>query len=181
DMYAQKKYSKGKLNGSFETVLKRNSLYGLYLRYRYELIKIRKHPTSVRRIPMSMREDIVKMDSFMKQSETLGKYRIKTIGQLTDTKALLTEKISQLMVARNDLRNALRRAQRAGNEPETAKFKEQITDISNQIKALRKEIDCLEKVEQRSEQVTENIKAITADRAEFNRINTKSRDERRYR
>lgn len=181
DMYVQKKYSKGKLNGSFEAVLKKNSLYGLYMRYRHELIKIRKHPTSVRRMPMSMREDIVKMDSFMKQSETLGKYRIETISQLTDTKVLLTEKISQLTADRNDLRNALRRAQRAGNEPETAKFKEQITGISNQIKALRKEIDCLEKVEQRSEQVTENIKAITADRAEFNGRNTKTRDERRYR
>ncbi len=181
DMYAQKRYFKGKMNGSFETVLKKNSLYGLYMRYRYELIKIKKHPTSVRRIPMSMREDIVKMDSFMKQSETLGKYRIETIGQLTDTKALLTEKISQLTADRNDLRNALRRTQRAGNEPEPAKFKEQITDISNQIKALRKEIDCLEKVEQRSAQVAENIKAITADRAEFNERNTKTRDERRYR
>ncbi|MBQ6851173.1 MAG: relaxase/mobilization nuclease domain-containing protein [Oscillospiraceae bacterium] len=181
DMYVQKKYSKGKLNGSFEAVLKKNSLYGLYMRYKYELIKIKKHPTSVRSIPMSMREDIVKMDSFMKQSETLGKYRIKTIGQLTDTKALLTEKISQLTADRNDLRNALRRTQRAGNEPETAKLKEQITDISNQIKALRKEIDCLEKVEQRSAQVAENIKVITADRAEFNGRNAKTRDERRYR
>ena len=60
-------------------------------------------------------------------------------------------------------------------------IKEQITDISNQIKALRKEIDCLEKVEQRSAQVAENIKDITADRAEFNGRNTKTRDERRYR
>lgn len=181
DMYMQKRYSKGKLNGSFEAVLKKNSLYGLYMRYRYELIKIRKHPTSVRRISMSMREDIVKMDSFMKQSEVLGKYRIETIGQLTDTKALLIGKISQLTADRNDLRNALRRSQRAGNEPQTKKIKEQITDISNQIKALRKEIDCLEKVEQRSAQVAENIKAITADRAEFNGRNTKTRDERRYR
>ena len=130
---------------------------------------------------MSMREDIVKMDSFMKQSETLGKYRIETIGQLTDTKALLIGKISQLTADRNDLRNALRRSQRAGNEPQTKKIKEQITDISNQIKALRKEKDCLEKVEQRSAQVAENIKAITADRAEFNGRNTKTRDERRYR
>lgn len=181
DMYVQKRYSKGKLNRNFISTAKKNSLYGLYMRYRYELIKIRKHPTSVRRIPMSMREDIVKMDGFMKQSETLGKYRIETIGQLTDTKALFTEKISQLTADRNDLRNALRRSQRAGNEPKAKEIKEQITDISNQIKALRKEIDCLEKVEQRSIQVAENIKAITADRADFNRKNTKSRDERRYR
>lgn len=128
-----------------------------------------------------MREDIVKMDSFMKQSETLGKYRIETIGQLADTKSSLANKIGQLITDRNDLMNALRRAQRAGNEPAAVKFKEQITDISSQIKALRREIDCLEKVEQRSAQVAENIKSITADRAEFNRINTKSRDERRYR
>ncbi|MBQ7903732.1 MAG: relaxase/mobilization nuclease domain-containing protein, partial [Oscillospiraceae bacterium] len=112
DMYAQKKYSKGKLNGNFEAILKKNSLYSLYMRYRYELANIKKHPSSVRRIPMSTREDIVKMDSFMKQSETLGKYRIETIGQLTETKVLLTGKISQLTADRNDLRNALRRAQR---------------------------------------------------------------------
>lgn len=181
DMYVQKKYSKGKLNGSFISTAKKNSLYGLYMRYRYELIKIRKRPTSVRRIPMSMREDMVKMDRFMKQSETLGKYRIETINQLTDTKASLIEKISQLTADRNDLRNALRRAQRAGNELQTKEIKQQITDISNQIKALRKEIDCLEKVEHRSAQVAENIKTITADRAEFNGRNTKTRDERRYR
>lgn len=130
---------------------------------------------------MSIREDIVKMDSFMKQSETLGKYRIETISQLTETKVLLTGKISQLTADRNDLRNTLRRAQRAGNEPQAKEIKQQITDVSGHIKALRKEIDCLEKVEQRSAQVAENIKTITADRAEFNGRNTKTRDERRYR
>ena len=85
------------------------------------------------------------------------------------------------MADRNDLRNALRRAQRAGNEPQAKEIKEQITDISNQIKALRKEIGCLAKVERRSAQVAENIKVITADRADFNGRNTKTRDERRYR
>lgn len=181
DMYVQKKYSKGKLNGNFETVLKRNSLYGLYMRYRYELIKIRKHPTSVRRMPMSMREDIVKMDSFMKQSETLGKYRIETIDQLKDTRSSLTEKINTYTDMRKDLRNSLRRAERSGDTSKVNEIKEQIAGISTQLKTLRKEIGCLDKVEDRSVQVAENIKVITADRAEFNRINTKSRDERRYR
>ena len=182
DMYRQKQYSKGRLNGNFTSYAKRNSLYGLYLRYRYELVNIRKHPSSVRRIPMSMREDIIKMDSIMKQSETLGKYRIETAEQLITVRENLKGKIAQLTDDRNDLRNALRRAERAGNSTDVKNIKEQIADISNQLKALRKEIDCLDKVEQRSGQVAENIKAITADRADFNAKNRQRREsERRYR
>ena len=162
-------------------MLKKNSLYGLYLRYRYELANIRKHPSSVHKIPMSMREDIVKMDSFMKQSEVLGKYRIETIDQLKDTRSSLTEKIYTYTDMRKDLRNSLRRAERSGDTSKANEIKKQIAGISAQLKTLRKEIDCLEKVEQRSAQVAENIKAITADRAEFNGRNTKTRDERRYR
>ena len=152
-MYKPKTRIYGKLNGNFETVLKKNSLYGLYLRYRYELVNIRKHPSSVHKIPMSMREDIVKMDSFMKQSEVLGKYRIETIDQLKDTRTSLTEKIYTYTDIRKDLRNSLRRAERSGDTSKVNEIKEQIAGISAQLKTLRKEIDCLDKVENRSVQV----------------------------
>ena len=181
DMYVQKKYSKGKLNGNFETVLKKNSLYGLYLRYRYELANIRKHPSSVHKIPMSMREDIVKMDSFMKQSEVLGKYRIETIDQLKDTRTSLTEKINTYTDIRRDLRNSMRRAERSGNTSKVNEIKAQIAGISAQLKTLRKEIDCLDKVEDRSIQVAENIRAISADKAVFEQNKNRTRNERRYR
>lgn len=181
DLYKPKTRIYGKLNGNFEAVLKKNSLYGLYLRYRYELANIKKHPTSVRRIPMSMREDIVKMDSFMKQSETLGKYRIETIDQLKDTHSSLTEKIYTYTDMRKDLRNSMRRAERSGDTSKVNEIKAQIAGISAQLKTLRKEIDCLDKVENRSVQVAENIKAISADKAAFEQSKNRTRTERRYR
>lgn len=181
DLYKPKTRIYGKLNGNFETVLKKNSLYGLYLRYRYELANIRKHPSSVHKIPMSMREDIVKMDSFMKQSETLGKYRIETIDKLKDTLSSLTEKTNTYTDMRKDLRNNMRRAERSGDTSKVNEIKEQITGISAQLKTLRKEIDCLDKVENRSVQVAENIRAISADKAAFEQNKHKTRTERRYR
>ena len=181
DLYKPKTRIYGKLNGSFEAVLKKNSLYVLYMRYRYELIKIRKHPTSVRRIPMAMREDIVKMDSFMKQSEVLGKYRIETIDQLRDTRTSLTEKIYTYTDMRRDLRNSQRKAERSGDISKVNKIKEQIAGISAQLNTLRKEIDCLDKVENRSAQVAENIRAISADKAAFEQSKNRTRNERRYR
>lgn len=181
DMYKPKTRIYGKLNGNFESVLKKNSLYGLYLRYRYELVNIRKHPSSVHKIPMSVREDIVKMDNFMKQSETLGKYRIETIDQLHDTRTSLTEKIYAYTNIRKDLRNSLRRAERSGDTSKVNEIKEQIAGISAQLKILRKEIDCLDKVEERSAQVAENIRAISADKAAFEQSKNKARTERRYR
>ena len=180
-MYRQKQYAKGRLNGNFISYAKRNSLYGLYLRYRYELANIRKHPSSVHKIPMSMREDIVKMDSFMKQSEVLGKYRIETIDQLKDTLRSLTEKINTYTDMRKDLRNSLRRAERSGDTSKVNEIKEQIAGISAQLKTLRKEIDCLDKVENRSVQLAENIKAISADKAAFEQSKNRTRTERRYR
>ena len=181
DLYNPKTRIYGKLNGNFEAVLKKNSLYGLYLRYRYELANIRKHPSSVHKIPMSMREDIVKMDSFMKQSEVLGKYRIETIDQLKDTRTSLAEKIYTYTDMRKDLRSSLRRAERSGDTSKVNEIKEQIAGISAQLKTLRKEIDCLDKVENRSVQVAENIRAISADKAAFEQNKHKTRTERRYR
>ena len=112
-----------------------------------------------------MREDIVKMDKLMTQSEVLGKYRIYTIDELKNTRAELTDKMSQLTDMRKSLRNMLKRAERAGDTNKITELKEDIAGISLLLKETRKEVGCLNDVEERSAQIENNLKQIAYEKA----------------
>ena len=163
DLYKQKTYTKGKLNGSFKKV-KPRGIYALYLRYCYELGIIKKNPTSVKRVSFLLREDIVQMDKYMEQSRVLGKYKIETGQQLLTAKQNLVENISALTDIRKDLRNSQKRADRAGDTKQVEIIKAEIATISTQLKVLRKEVNALEQVEQRSQQVKENLQELDKQR-----------------
>ena len=163
DLYKPKKQIYGKLNGSFKSV-KPKGIYALYLRYCYELGIIKKNPASVKRVSFLLREDIIKMDKFMEQSRVLGEYRIETHPQLLTTKQSLVEKISALTDNRKDLRNQLKRADRAGDTKQVEIIKAEIASISAQLKVLRREVNALEQVEQRSLQVKENLQELDKQR-----------------
>ncbi len=163
DLYKPKTYTKGKLNGSFKTI-KPKGIYALYLRYCYELGIIKKNPASVKRVSFLLREDIVQMDKYMEQSRVLGKYKIETGQQLLTTKQNLVENISELTDIRKDLRNSQKRADRAGDAKQVESIKAEITTISAQLKVLRREVKALEQVEQRSQQVIENLQELDKQR-----------------
>lgn len=163
DLYKPKTYTKGKLNDSFKRV-KPKGIYALYLRYCYELGIIKKNPTSVKRVSFLLREDIVQMDKYMEQSRVLGKYKIETGQQLLTTKQNLVENISALTEIRKDLRNAQKRAARAGDTKQVESIKAEIATISTQLKVLRREVNALEQVEQRSWQVKENLQELDKQR-----------------
>lgn len=174
DLYKPKTYTKGKLNGSFKRV-KPKGIYALYLRYCYELGIIKKNPTSVKRVSFLLREDIVQMDKYMEQSSVLGKYKIETGQQLLTIKKNLVENISALTDIRKDLRNAQKRADRAGDTKQVESIKAEIATISTQLKVLRREVNALEQVEQRSWQVKENLQELDKQRT-IDRLEVKANE-----
>ena len=174
DLYRKKTYTKGKLNGSFKTI-KPRGIYALYLRYCYELGIIKKNPTSVKRVSFLLREDIVQMDKYMEQSKVLGKYKIETGQQLLTTKQNLVENISALTEIRKDLRNAQKRATRAGDTKQVESIKAEIATISTQLKVLRREVNALELVEQRSQQVKDNLQELDKQRT-IDRLEVKANE-----
>lgn len=165
DLNKRVKHTTAKLNGKFETSKKYIGIYPTYMTYCYNLAYIRKYPTSIKRVSFLLREDIVKMDKLMTQSEVLGKYRIYTIDELRNTRAELTDKMSQLTDMRKSLRNMLKRAERAGDTDKIAELKEDIAGISLLLKETRKEVGCLNDVEERSAQIENNLKQIAYEKA----------------
>ena len=169
DLYKQKTYTKGKINGRLKTI-KPRGIYALYLRYCYELGIMKAKPTSVKRMSFLMREDIVRMDKYMEQSRVLGKYKIETSEKLLTTKQAFVENISVLTDTRKDLRNKLQKATRAGDVKQVEFIKSEISNASEKLNLLRKEVGIFEQIEQRSMQVKENLQILdkqkTMDRQE---------------
>lgn len=165
DYQPPKNNNYGRLKGKFDNIPHKTGLYPMYMRYGYELARVKAYPTSTRRISQTMREDIIKMDNCMMQSETLGKYKIYTIDELNDTRNMLKDKVDELVDMRKALRNMVKRAERASDTARASELKEDIAGITLLLKHTRKEIKWLNQVEERSADVKENLRQIDYDRA----------------
>ena len=106
------------------------------------------------------------MDSLIAQMELLGREKIETVDQLAQYKSSTESKIGILTEYRAELHNAKRRADRHGDSTNAAAISSQISDITSQLKALRKEVALCSKIEKRSAQVKENLEQIKQQESE---------------
>lgn len=148
------------MKGSFRAVPKICGLRAIYFRYCYELHILRKAPTSVKRVSFLLRQDLIKLDSYIAQAKLLGREKIETQGQLTQYKKSVESEIDQLTQRRSELRNELKRVNRQENESRAAAVKARISDISAKLKKLRKEVVLCSKIEERSGCVLENLEQL---------------------
>jgi hypothetical protein len=153
----EKPVRKYRIHGDFKNAPKMTGLRALYFRYCYELHIIVKRPASVKRVPFSLREDVIKLDRYISEARFLGKEKISTIGQLTDYRTNAQEKIAALIQKRSDLRNQLKRTHRQGDEKTVAAVKAEIRAVSAELKGLRKEVSLCDGIEQRSGQIKTNL------------------------
>ncbi len=136
---------------------KKSSIYRLYLRYCYELHIIEKHPASVQRVPLSMREDICKLDRLDAETRLMGKFRLSTYEDVIAHKRELLGKAAELKSRWKDLRNDVKRFKR-GNELTAAEAaKGQISDITKQLRELRKEAGLCDDILLRSARTREEL------------------------
>ena len=132
---------------------KAKGLYGLYIRYCYELHIIRKFPASVKRVAFFMREDLTKLDRLDEQTRFLAEKKIETIGDLNEFRTAAKGEMEQLGGQRRALRNELKRAVRAGDQDGMVFLKERIHKISEHMGRLRRELALCEGIEDRSRQI----------------------------
>lgn len=156
NLITPKIFTQRRLNGTLRKV-KYKGLYALYIRYCFELGIIKKNQSPVKKVSFAMREDVIKMDKFMEQSQVLGKYRVETNEQLSTTKQFLVVKISELIGNRKDLQNQLKKAEKCNDETQIKAVKSAISNISIKLKCIRKDLKSLEQVEQRSHQIKNNL------------------------
>lgn len=136
---------------------KKPYLYRLYLRYCYELHIIEAHPASVQRVSFFMREDLTKLDRLDAETRLLGKYQIATYEDMQKHKAVLSGRIAELETERLELRNQMRHHKRQHDPTQAEAVKGQISDITKQLRELRKEMSLCEDIELRSAQTREEL------------------------
>lgn len=137
---------------------KAKGLYALYLYYCYELHILQRHPASVKRVPFSMHEDIVKLERLDRQTRFLAEHGIETDAQLQTYQTAAQSEIDALTVERQGLRNELRRLKRR-NAPdgEAIAVSERISDLSQSLKILREEVALCAEIEDRTERIRQNL------------------------
>ena len=155
-----------RMKGSYHKAPKATGIRALYFHYCYKLKIFRKYPASIQRVSIHIREDLKNMDSLIAQMELLGREKIETAEQLVQYKSSTESKIGMLTEYRAELHNAKRRADRHGDTTSAAAISSQISDITSQLKALRKEVTLCSKIEERSAQVQENLEQIKQQESE---------------
>ena len=139
---------------------KAKGIHALYLRYCYELRIIQKHPASVKRVPYSMRQDLILLDKLDAETRFLAKHEYSTAAELESHKEKSTGRISELEQERNALRNQLRTATRREDGSAIDSLKNRIKEVSSEIKALRQEVKLCDGIEARSALMERNLEQL---------------------
>ncbi len=151
------------IRGSFSSAPKVKGLRALYLRYCYELHIIVRHPSATRRVHPALWEDLTKLNRLDAQTRLLANQKIETMPQLTAYQGSLQEQIAALTAERTDLRKQQKRDKRAGSE-DTASAR--ISELSAQLRKLRREVKLCSEIAERSADVAENLKEINQEKSE---------------
>lgn len=157
----------------------KGSLYNLYLYYCYRLGYFNKpnekqNLQNYNRLHHLLRDDLMKVDKYSQEAELLGKNRIETSEQLFSYKESLQKEIETLTDDRKHLRNKERRKI---SEVELAEVKSEISQISQRLAKLRKEISLCDDIAAHSHIIENNVEQIVADE-EKQKIKYKAKEEK---
>ena len=154
-----------RLVGSLKTARKLTGFRALYVHYCYLLgIFPKNRPQQSRkRLHFLLREDLLKLDAITAETRLLIGHRIDTAEQLFCYRDKVSEKITALTEKRKQLYKAQRTAAVKSDPEKTAEVKAQITALSKELAALRKEVVLCNSIAERSGVIQEKIKAVRED------------------
>jgi Relaxase/Mobilisation nuclease domain. len=139
-------------------VHKLTGLRALYFKYCVLLGIVKNHPERIQRPSYLLREDVLKLDRYIAKATLLINNKIETVADLQAYREGLQESVAQLTAERQELRNALKRAERTEDEPAKRNCTAQIKQISVAIQKVRKGVRLCEEIEVRSTQVSEKLR-----------------------
>ena len=137
---------------------KLTGLRALYFKYCVLLGTVKNHPERIRRPSYLLREDVLKLDRYIAQATLLIDNKIETIADLQAYRERLQKSVTQLTAKRQDLRNALKRTERAEDEPAKLDCAARIKRVSASLRKVRKEIKLCDEIELSSTQVSEKLR-----------------------
>ena len=149
-----------RLKGSLKNAKKIGGLRGLYLHYCYKLgILPKNRKQNYARLHYLLKDDLMKMEAITQETRLLCRNHIDTAQQLCSYKGSLQSEMAELTEQRKGLYSQSRKA--SGEEKEAVKAR--LSEISERMKYLRKEVRLCEGIEARSDTLKEKLAVIRAD------------------
>jgi len=143
------------LRGGVQDFMKVTALHGMYIHTLYQMGFLPKN--NPKRIPVELREDLLKLDSIIAETRLLGQNHIDTDEQLFTFREKTELSIAKLSEERQKLRNRLRWNT---NQTEISEIKEQIELLSSQLSKLRKDVKLCDGIAERSGVLKEKLTQI---------------------
>lgn len=166
-----------RVKGSLKNAKKIGGLRGLYLHYCYKLgILPKGKKQNYARLHYLLKDDLMKMDAITSETKLLCRHHIDTAEQLLEYKASLETEIQELTEQRKGLYSQSRKS--SGENREAVKTR--ISEITERLKVVRKEVRLCEGVLARSGNLKEKLSIIQADEKEQKR-KEQMKDEHRRR
>ena len=172
-----------RVNDSTKKVKKIGGLRGLYLHYCFRLgILPKRKNKNYARLHYLLKEDLMKMDAITRETKLLCRNHIETAGQLSEYKGSLKTEMEELTEQRKGLYAQSRKLTDAvpGSENgEKEAVKAQITEITERLKVIRKEVRLCEGIEARSETLRKKMQIIRAEETKEKGKETMKNEHRR--
>ena len=148
-----------RVRGSLKDAKKIGGLRGLYLHYCYKLGILPKRKQNYARLHYLLKDDLLKMDAIAQETRLLCRHHIDTAEQLLSYKGSLETELSELTEKRKGLYSLSRKSDGAEKEA----VKAQISQITERLKIIRKEVRLCGGIEARSGVLKEKLLTIRAD------------------
>jgi hypothetical protein len=144
-----------RVRGNLHTARKLTGIRAMNFYYLYRMgVLPRKRTPNPKEVYFLFREDIRHMRSMAREIRLLAKHGIDTAEELTARKEDANAAIKELSGARKHLRNKARSAE---GEDASAVIKGQISELSEQITKLRREVKLYENIESRSGEMKDKL------------------------
>ena len=149
------------LRRRIDRIMGRSGLEKLYLRYCYELGYLPKYQQNPTKLHILLKEDLLKCDQYSEQAKLLSKYHVNTDEDLSQLMVMLEDKMQSISAERDEMRKVSRR-----NIPiaQIDAARDKVTELTAELRELRKELKVCSQVQERSDHVRENLEIIDRDR-----------------
>ena len=165
-----------RVRGSLKDAKKIGGLRGLYLHYCYKLgILPKKKQQNYARLHYLLKDDLLKMEAITNETRLLCRNHIDTAEQLLSYKGSLESEMQELTEQRKGLYSQSRKS--VGEEKEAVKAR--LSEITERMKTLRKEVRLCEGIEARSDALKEKLTVIRTDEKEQQRKELMKHEHRR--
>ena len=152
-----------RVKGTLKDAKKIGGLRGLYLHYCYKLgILPKKKQQNYARLHYLLKDDLLKMEAITNETRLLCRNHIDTAEQLLSYKGSLESEMQELTEQRKGLYSQSRKS--VGEEKEAVKAR--LSEITERMKTLRREVRLCEGIEARSDTLKEKLQTIRADEKE---------------